>query len=97
MSEKRYWEVFGHYGGGLGTSSIVVSAETEDDAKKQVLAMKEFFKISSIVEIDALTFITTKVAAIEKKTEHTNDIFYLSICLIVFIIITNIIALFVSV
>jgi hypothetical protein len=101
MQEKRYWKVSGTYKTGVGNAiykvSMIISAETEADAEKRAMATKSFTTITEIKETDALTYIAAKVTALEKKTEHIGDIYGLVICLIIFIVIINIIGLFVKV
>jgi len=102
MQEKRYWKI--QTASSLtkneipNINSTIVCAETEESAiaiATSKLQLKyTIIQIRKVEEIEPITYI---IEYIDKKTEHIGDIYGMVICLIVFIVIINIVELFVKV
>ena len=84
---------------------VIICADTSEDAITIVTAkLPKDIGIGGITakatraeEIDPIVYWIENLEKLEKKTEHVGDIYGLIICLIIFIVIINIIALFVKV
>jgi len=91
MAEERYWKV------SSGNGAIVVRAKAEAEAQEMArLRHLEMFPtgVTKIEEINEMTYIAAKVTELENSVRHVNDTFAMVACLLIFTIVSTLIAVF---